>query len=81
MLIQAKSLCGLVEGSHKVVVTVEEVLLIVSKGDLAATIFRKEDDVAFFDSDGLELPVIKSAARADSDDSSEVQLLLLALRK
>jgi hypothetical protein len=75
------SLGGIVKCAHEVIVSVEEVLLVVAKGDLAAAVLGEEHGLALLDSAGAELAVVKGAAGADSDHNTEVQLLLLALRQ
>jgi hypothetical protein len=40
------------EGSHYVVFSIEVVFLLISKSNLAATVFREEDNITFLDIDG-----------------------------
>ena len=65
--------------AHEVIVSVEEVLLVVAKGDLAAAVLGEKNGLALLDGAGAELAVVEGAAGADSDHNTEVQLLLLAL--
>ena len=66
------------ECAHEVVVTVEEVLLVVSKGDLAATILGEEHGVALLDGDRDDVAREGGAAtRAHGDDLALGQLVLL----
>ena len=72
------SLGGLAEGSHEVIVSVEEVIDVVAEGDLGTAVLGEEHGVALLDGDGAELAVVEGAAGADSDDDAEVELLTLA---
>ncbi len=73
------SLGGIVKSAHEVVVSVEEVLLVVAEGDLAAAVLGEEHGLALLDGAGAELSVVEGAAGADGDHHAKVQLLLLAL--
>ena len=73
-----RSLGGIVKCTHEVIVSVEEVLLVVAKGYLAAAVLGKENGLALLDGAGAKLAVVEGAAGADSDHNAEVQLLLLA---
>ncbi len=73
------SLGGIVKGAHEVIVSVEEVLLVVTEGDLAAAVLGEEHGLALLDGAGAELAVVEGAAGADSDHNAEVQLVLLTL--
>jgi hypothetical protein len=75
------SLARVVKCSHEVIVSVEEVFLLISKSHLAATVLRKENSVALFHGDRTDLSIIECAAWPNCDDHSVVQLVLLALRK
>ena len=46
------------KGAHEVVVTVEEVILVVTKSHLVATVFREEHSVALFHGDGADLTIV-----------------------
>ena len=69
------------KGAHEVVVTVEEVILVVTKSHLVATVFREEHSVALFHGDGADLTIVQSFPRANSDDNTKVELFLLVLRE
>ena len=73
------SLGRIVKSAHEVIVSVEEVLLVVAKGNLAAAVLGEEHGLALLDGAGAELSVVKGAAGANGDNYAEVQLLLLAL--
>lgn len=79
LLIYMISLGGVCECAHDVVVSVEEVVHVVAKSHLVATILREEHGIAFLDGAGAEGAVVEGAAGADGDDDTEVELLLLAL--
>ena len=69
------------KGAHKVVITVQVVLLVVTEGNLAATVLGEEHSLALFHGAGTELAIIKRFAWANCDDNTEVKLFLLALRE
>ena len=53
--------------------------MVVSKSDFVATILGEKHGLTFLDGARAEGAVVEGAAGADSDDNTEVQLLLLAL--
>ena len=75
------SLAGVVKGAHEVVVTVEEVILVVTEGHLVAAVLGEEHSITLFHGDGAELPIVQSFPGANSDDNTEVELFLLVLRE
>lgn len=74
---ESKSLGGVVEGAHDVVVAVDVDLVVAVEGDLAATVLGEEDDVADLDGHLTEDSVLHNAAGTDSDDGALVELLTL----
>jgi len=73
------SLGGLGECSHDVVVSVQEVILVVTHGDLGAAVLGEEDGVTLLDGAWADGAVIKSATGAGCDDLAKVELVLVAL--
>ena len=67
------------KSSHEVIISIQEVVLVVAKSDLVATVLGEEHGVALLDSDGSHGSVVEGAARADCDNNTEVQLLLILL--
>lgn len=81
MYANSRSLGGLVESAHEIVIAVKVVLLVVAQGYLAAAVLGEEHCVALLDGDRLELAIVKGAAGPHGDDRAEVELLGLALRQ
>lgn len=69
------------KGSHEVVVTVEEVILVVTEGHLVATVLGEEHSLTLFHGAGTELTIVQRFPGANSDDNTEVELFLLVLRE
>lgn len=68
MIICNCSLCWLRKGAHDVIITVKEVLLVVSEGHLGAAVLGEEDGLALLDGAGAEGAVVEEAAGAGGDD-------------
>ena len=67
------------ECSHEIIISVKEIVLVVSKSHLVATILREKHGLTFLDGARAEGAVVEGAAGADGDDDTEVKLFLLAL--
>ena len=67
------------EGAHNVIITVEEVFLVVTEGNLAAAVLGEEHSLALLHGAWANLTVVQSLARSNSDDDTEIELFLLAL--
>ena len=78
ILIYIYSLGGLGECAHEVIVSVQEVLLVVAEGDLLTAVFGEEHGLALLDGAGADGAVVEGAAGTDCEDLAEVELLALA---
>ena len=67
------------ECSHEIIISVKEIVLVVSKSHLVATILREKHGLTFLDGARAEGAVVEGATGADGDDNTEVKLFLLAL--
>lgn len=74
-----RSLGGVVKCAHKVVITVQVVLLVVTESHLAAAVLGEEHSLALLHGAWAELAIVQRFAWADGDDNTEVELFLLAL--
>jgi hypothetical protein len=79
LLIYMISLGRVRECSHEIIISVKEIVLVVSESHLVATILREKHGLAFLDGAGAEGAVVEGAAWSDGDDDTEVELFLLAL--
>jgi hypothetical protein len=64
-----------VEGSHDVVITVDEDLTLTSEHDLGTSVLGEEDGIAFLDEGSAERSVLEGLAGSNRDNGSEVKLL------
>ena len=67
------------EGAHNVIISVDVHFLVISEGDLAATVLGEEDGVANSDHGGSEGAGLHGLAGADGEDLTEVKELILLL--
>lgn len=75
---RAFSLGWVVEGADDVVVSVDVELLLVSEGNLGATVFWKEDDIADLDANLTDSAVFELLAGSNCNYGALVKLFALA---
>jgi hypothetical protein len=68
-----------VEGAHDVFVSVNEVLLLVCKGDLASAVFGEQHSVALLDEAWSHGSIIEVSAGTHCNNFTEIQLLFIVL--
>jgi hypothetical protein len=68
-----RSLGGIVEGAHDIIISVDEEFLFTFEDNFAASVLGKEDGVSNLNVNGTNASVLHNLARTDGNDLTEVK--------